>query len=627
VVNGCKDEAVTKPRSLHTEVVDAVRELNERDGPTCLRDLLYAEVAVRKVAPSLVEMTSAVHRPDGGIDAVTAFPFEIKALGIPAGELVWQVKTGATKPSAAAELGESAKHHDAQREVAAGADYVLVWTSDQPRKTRLAIQNAFAHEARKLRREAKVYVLLADNLAVWAWRYPQVLLELVPLDGLRPIGPLDGTEVANGTTDVEQRIRLYFASPMGHALRIAGPQGSGKSTAIRLAANTLSEHLHVLVARDPSGVGANLLTRFAHRRVDVGIVIERCPPAHAATLEHLVADSDGHLRLVTEGSASGWSYFRNTDVIEVQPMMANMDRRLLDKLCVPPVLRAELVGSTGGNPMLLSALAQGKQELSGDAVRRMTDGLDIRALASLALMPPLTAGRSDTELIATVTQVPIEILDDTAAGLADRNLIQWVGHARLPAALASAALRDALSSRPTWLEGVLERLPDEYAPAAIGPLAAVGRGAEAVVGSLFERADRIIAVPSDGATAYEVLDRLGLATAVIPAVPLAAAQRLNELARQFPWGDQHGLAIVAVQDFLTAAERLDQVDKGEAIGARLVLEVIGASGFRSSALRTALRSTLRPGITDGNLRGQTIRDIAEDIGGAALEEFMAAEGL
>jgi hypothetical protein len=32
----------------------------------------------------MVEMTGAVHRADGGIDAVTDFPFEIEAVTIPA---------------------------------------------------------------------------------------------------------------------------------------------------------------------------------------------------------------------------------------------------------------------------------------------------------------------------------------------------------------------------------------------------------------------------------------------------------------------------------------------------------------------------------------------------------------
>jgi hypothetical protein len=70
------------------------------------------------------------------------------------------------------------------------------------------------------------------------------------------------------------------------------------------------------------------------------------------------------------------SYLHKTSVIEVKPMMANMDRRLLEALGVPRPLLTELAGSTGGNPMLLSALGQGEQELSSDVTQRLTEGLD-----------------------------------------------------------------------------------------------------------------------------------------------------------------------------------------------------------------------------------------------------------
>jgi hypothetical protein len=615
---------MSEPHSLHAEVVDAVSRLDERDGPVRVRDLLYAEAACHNVPASTVEMTSAVHLADGGIDGFTEFPFAIEAVGIPSGRLVWQVKTGTTKPSATAELGKSAKHQAAQRAVADGASYVLAWLADQPRETSLAVEESFSTEARKLRPDAQVYVLVADDLATWAWHHPQVLLELISLEGLGPIPPLDGTEVENGTTDVEERIRLYLESPMGRALRIAGPQGSGKSTAIRLAVNTSSRHLDVVIARDPSGASANMLTKFAHRKIDVGVIIERCTPEQAAPLEHLVEASDNHLRLITEGVEPGRSYFQKTDLIEVKPMMANMDWRLLGALGLPPPLQMELRGSTGGNPMLLSALARGEQALSEDVVRRLTDGLDVRALASFALMPPLGADQPHLELVASASGVLIETLEDTATALADCGLIVGAAYPRLPAALAAASLRETIISRRTWLGRLLEHLPDGFVFAALGPLATVGSAAQPFVVGLLERADVLLARPDDEISAYDLLDRLGVAIAAIPAAPVDAARRLNEIARQFPWAEQPGLALVAASDLMNAAKRLDQMEVDETAGARLVLEVIAASGSQHPTLRTTLRSML--GLTNGtgNNRTQSIRRIAEGIDGHALAAFTAA---
>jgi hypothetical protein len=623
----CEDMAMVEPSSLHAQVVDAVDALDERAGPACVRDLLYAETVFHSALPSTVEMTSAVHRADGGIDGVTNFPFSIEAVGIPAGRLVWQVKTGSTKPSASAELGGKAKHHAVQQAIVAGADYVLVWTTDQPSETRLALQQSLSEEVTALRSGALAHVLVADDVAAWAWRHVQVLLELVPLEGLRPMDQLAGTEVENGTTDVEQRIRMYLTSPLGRALRIAGPTGSGKSTAIRLAASTLQDHLSILVARGMEGASINLLTRFAHRRIDVGVVIERCTPEQAAALEHLVADSHGHLRLVTEGVEPGWSHLQKTDVVEVRPMMANMDRRLLAALRVPGPLQSELMGSTGGNPMLLSSLGRGEQELSSDVFRRLTDDLDIRALASFALMPPFGAHQLNLGPIASVSGVTIETLEDTAAGLADRQLIPWAAFPSLPAAIASAALRNILQTRRSWLDRLLTRLPDDFVPAALGQLATVGRAAEPLVIDLLERTDALPVEPSEESQAYELLDRLILVTEAVPAAPTAAAQRLKELVRRYPWAGQLDLSHLAAMTFIRAAECLDQALEAEAAGPLLLLDVFAASGIHGGPLRTSLRSMLSINRTTEGPRQESVRRYAQELGGSALEEFLATDDL
>jgi len=57
-------------------------------------------------------------------------------------------------------------------------DLALVWTSDQPRETRLAAQSRFAWGRGSCDQTPWVCVPLADNFASWAWRHPQVPLEL-----------------------------------------------------------------------------------------------------------------------------------------------------------------------------------------------------------------------------------------------------------------------------------------------------------------------------------------------------------------------------------------------------------------------------------------------------------------
>jgi hypothetical protein len=290
---------------LHTEVIDRVSRADDRQGPALVRDLLHAEAARSRVSPALIAMSTAVHRADGGIDGQTCFDFGLPLIGAPAGRLVWQVKTGNEKPRAVKELGAKAKHHDAQDAIRSGANYVLVWTSDQPSTSRQAVATAFESAAQAIRSDASVTLLTSENVADWVWAHPVVLAEFLPLGGLQPLGPLTGTEVENGTTDVEGRIRQYLSFRTHRALRVVGPVGQGKKTAIRLAASTMADPVEVLVAADPAAAPIEILTSLAHRGGVLAVIVQRCPPERAAALEHLVALSDGNLRLITEGLRQG----------------------------------------------------------------------------------------------------------------------------------------------------------------------------------------------------------------------------------------------------------------------------------------------------------------------------------
>ncbi len=155
-------------------------------------------------------------------------------------------------------------------------------------------------------------------------------------------------------------------------------------------------------------------------------------------------------------------------------MLANIDRRLLEGLKTPPALIAELIGTTGGNPRLLSAIAQGDEPADG-VLERVTQDLDPRAMSVFALVPPLAPSGIDLSTVSSVFDVSEQVLEDTAAECARRNFIPWSGYSRLPRAIAAFAIRRALSERQQWLLRSLERLPDEWVIPAIAPLASAGQ--------------------------------------------------------------------------------------------------------------------------------------------------------
>jgi hypothetical protein len=97
---------------------------------------------------SAVHIVHIVHIPDVGLDAVTTFDFLVPATGLPGGRKARHVKTGGSTPSASAEPGPAARHRDPRDEVRAGADHVLVWTSDQPEDVRPEIGVSSFYELR-----------------------------------------------------------------------------------------------------------------------------------------------------------------------------------------------------------------------------------------------------------------------------------------------------------------------------------------------------------------------------------------------------------------------------------------------------------------------------------------------
>ena len=615
------------PLSLHTEVIDRISRIDDRQGPALIRDLLHAEATRSRVSPALIEMSTAVHRPDGGIDGRTYFDFDLPVIAAPAGHLVWQVKTGNEKPSASKELGKSAKHHDAQDAISDGAHYILVWTSDQPSTARETVLTAFKSAAKEIRPDAAVFVLTAENVADWVWSHPVVLAELLPLGGLQPLGPLTGTEVENGTTDIENRIRQYLSFPTRRALRVVGPVGQGKKTAIKLAASTMANPVEILVAADPDAAPIQTLTSLAQRGAVLAVIVQRCPPERAAAPEHLVAVSDGNLRLITEGVDAGGGYLQATDIVHVRPMLANIDRRLLEALGTPPALTAELIGTAGGNPRLLSAIAQGDEPADG-ALERVTEGLDGRALSAFALMPPLDPSGISLSTVSSIFDVSERDLEDTATECARRNFIPWSGYTRLPRAIAAFAIARAFRERQQWLLRSLERLPDEWVAPAIAPLASAGPIARTAVEDLLRRSDALpVQEDDDPESAFGLLDRLALASAAASAAPDAAFLRLCDITRRYPWRDRAtaGFTIVAGQDVVHAARRIDRAQAGSGtLGAQLVLETIAASGFEGGHLRTGLRELLHPEAPDYAERIRHLTVIAASLGSIAIRAVESA---
>src|SRR5688572_21992371 len=105
-------------------IVRWIRELDENGAVALARALIFAEAGRHGLPLDQFTMSGRVKARDQGVDGRTHFPND-PAILLPVGPAVWQVKSGASPPSAKDEFDES-KHKalfDAIRDD--GYNYVL----------------------------------------------------------------------------------------------------------------------------------------------------------------------------------------------------------------------------------------------------------------------------------------------------------------------------------------------------------------------------------------------------------------------------------------------------------------------------------------------------------------------
>ena len=108
----------------------------------------------------------------------------------PRGTHAWQIKSGSATPSATTELNPL-RHAGLVEAIKGGADYVLFWTNDPTDIVRSNVQKSFTKEVRKVRSDANVTVLFADEIERLCYQHLAVLAQNGPV----PISGLVGLEV------------------------------------------------------------------------------------------------------------------------------------------------------------------------------------------------------------------------------------------------------------------------------------------------------------------------------------------------------------------------------------------------------------------------------------------------
>jgi len=278
-----------------------------------MNHLLCAEVDKIGVSPENINTTLRINDPDGGVDARTVIPEELKYRWIPLGLSVWQFKSGDISPS---KIKQEFIKHGVQEAVRKGGTYCLVAGKDYVAQPRQRREEKLKQCFLEISLPPKYRFYNASDIARWASEHPSIAL-LPYFD--RPIGELMRFEkLANQPAHIvpfqpeERRIQIINEikkviqdGSQLLSVRIEGLAGVGKT---RLAMESVRiPHLaeRVLYAVSPSEIPPGFFSWVEHNHhVNLILVVDECDVDIAERLKQHTERCEGRIKLVTIGQSS-----------------------------------------------------------------------------------------------------------------------------------------------------------------------------------------------------------------------------------------------------------------------------------------------------------------------------------
>ena len=436
-------------------VVHWIRGLDENGAVGLARALILAEAGLHGLPLDEFSMSGRVKAGDGGIDGTTQFP-EFLGERIPTGSCVWQVKSGATRPSAAKEL-DTARHAPLADAIRQGADYVLFWTGDQVSPVSDAVRDEFRNAVQEIRAGAEIHFLFAEGIERLCLAHLGVLAQAspFPLSGLvslvrwgfpskfRDVAFQADARRSQAVDVIRAHVSTFDVEP--YELHIFGDTGVGKSRLVYEALAIPGLQERVLVAPDATQFERSILTHVASsddRRLV--LVVDDCDSENRASLSKYTGMAEGRIRLVTIGPR--WTREQpsmDARRIEVLPLEAGASKQIAQSVGLGD-RDADLVAAyTEGYPGLAFTLAKaiyhgvgpeslvarvrGHEEV-GSVLASLVPPDDVPTLGLLALFEKLGF---DGDLAQELTVVcrTLDVDEPSVRRVADRELGRFVSTA------------------------------------------------------------------------------------------------------------------------------------------------------------------------------------------------------
>lgn len=381
-------------------VVRWIRELDENGAVALARALIFAEAGAHDLSLDEFTMSGRVKAADEGVDGRTHLP-DRPGILLPVGPQVWQLKSGASPPSAAREF--DAKRHPALiKAIHDGYDYVLFWTCDPTDRIRTRVTRSFTEAVRGIRPDAKATFLFAERIEGLCYAHLGVLVQHSPI-------PLSGVVSLTVWGVPEEFARVAFQADGDRArfmdalcahvssweqspaeIHVFGDTGVGKSRLVYEALARPGIGERVLVAPDVSRLDTNLLALVAQQEERrLVVVVDDCDTDDRRSLARYVGMAQGRIRLITIGSRySREAQPADSRYLEVLPLEAAASQQIALSVGLAEQ-DADLVAEyTEGYPGLALTLARAIHygEAGGSLIQRVRGHEEIGGVLS-SLLP------------------------------------------------------------------------------------------------------------------------------------------------------------------------------------------------------------------------------------------------
>jgi hypothetical protein len=366
--------ASSRPRGVHLfglPILEWLRQLDGADAVGLARALIHAEAGRLRLPLDHFSMSGRVNVRDDGIDGRTDFPLEAET-SYPRGPYIWQVKSGQTLPSAAAEI-LAANRSALRNEISDGNNYALFWTFDPTDPAEQTIRSTFQEAVASARSGGSSFFIFADRIERLCQMHPAVLARApnLPLSGLIGIDRWRGSFEADYEADDARRahieiIRDYLNSTAAYGpLHVFGDIGVGKSRLVYEALDDERFRDRVLVAMDAQSLSTEFLSFVVNSSEShLLLVVDECGYEDRKRLTPYIGMSEGRIQLITIGPRSTReSQADDTLMREVLPLDAAASKEI-----------ALAVGVSESDADLVAQFTEGYPGLARDLARTIRSG-------------------------------------------------------------------------------------------------------------------------------------------------------------------------------------------------------------------------------------------------------------